>query len=295
MLSSFRSDKRVIFGFLTPALLVYAALMLFPIGAAVYLSFHTWPGFPGAPFEFVAFDNFVKVFNYDLFWLSVRNILWWILLTLLTQIPIGFALALLFNARFPGFRAVKSIVFLPQVISVTAVGLLWYFVLQPNGLLNVLLEALSLDGLATNWLVDESAAMTSLILVNAWIGVGFHMTVFFAAISGIPESILESCRLDGVGWVPRVFRIIIPLTWDAMKIAIVMAVTQSFRAFDLVFVMTGGGPNGLTQIPSTLLYRESFRFDRFGLGSTIGIFILVLSFTFTVIGLRMMKRDAIEY
>lgn len=295
MLSKFRSDKRVIASFLTPALLVYMLFMLLPIAGAIYLSFHTWPGFPGAPFEFVGLRNFEKVFSYDLFWLSVKNILWWILLTLVTQIPIGFLFALLLNERFRGFRVVKSIIFLPQVISITATGLLWYFVLQPNGMLNTFLSGTSLNGLVTSWLVDERTAMTTVILVNAWIGIGFHMTIFFASISGIPETILDSCRMDGVTGFRRIFYVILPLTWDAIKIAIVIAITQSFRSFDLVFVMTNGGPNGLTQIPATLLYRESFRFDRFGLGSTIGLFILGMSLVFTLFSLRLMKRDAVEY
>lgn len=295
MLSNFRSDKRVIVSFLTPALVVYLVFMLMPIGGAIYLSFHTWAGFPGAPFDFVGFRNFQRVFNYPLFWLSVKNILWWILLTLATQIPIGFLLALLFNNRFRGFRIAKSIVFLPQVISLTAIGLIWYFILQPNGLLNNFLSGTSLSGLSRSWLVDQRTAMTSVILVNSWIGIGFHMTVYFAAISAIPETILDACRMDGVTGLRRIVTVIIPLTWDAMKIAIVIAITQSFRSFDLVFVMTGGGPNGLTTVPAMLLYRESFRFDRYGMGSTIGLFILAMSLVFTLISLKLTKREAVEY
>lgn len=295
MLTHFRSDKRVIAGFLTPALVIYAAFLLVPVGGSMYLSFHTWGGFPGAPFDFVGLRNFRNILESALFWRSVRNILWWILLTLVTQIPIGFGLALLFNSRFRGYRFVKSVVFLPQVISITALGLLWYFVLQPAGLLNMFLTGIGLEQLVTSWLVEEETAMTSVILVNSWIGVGFHMTVFFAAISGIPEAILDACKMDGVTGLRRIVSVIVPLTWDAVKITVVIAITQSLRAFDIVFVMTEGGPYGLTHIPSTLLYRESFRFQRFGIGSTIGLFILGMSLLLTLLSLRFMKRSAVEY
>ena len=173
--------------------------------------------------------------------------------------------------------------------------MLWYFILQPQGVLNAAIALLGLPRISRGWLSDAELAMTSVILVNTWIGIGFHMTVFFAAISGISESILDANRLDGVRGIGELINMTIPLTWNALRIAIVIAVTQSLRAFDLVFVMTEGGPNGLTQRPATLLYRESFRFQRFGVGSTIGLFILLLSLAITLLSLRLLRRENVEY
>ncbi|HUX49739.1 MAG TPA: sugar ABC transporter permease, partial [Spirochaetia bacterium] len=233
--------------------------------------------------------------NYSPFWQSIRNILWWIVLTLVTQIPIGFLLANLFSSRFSGFRVFKAIVFLPQVISATVIGLLWYFVLRPDGVLNTTLTTFGAAALGRDWLVNPGTAMTSVILVNTWIGIGFHMTLFFAAISSIPDSILDSCKLDGITGARKLFRITVPLTWETLRVCLIIAITQSLRAFDLVFVMTEGGPNGLTDIPATLLYRESFRFQRFGVGSSIGVLILLISLIFTLISLRLLRRETVEY
>ena len=295
MVATYRRNPRVIALFLAPSLVIYGLFLVIPIIASLVLAFYDWPGIPGAPFDFTAFKNFRIVLSYPQFWESVRHILWWIILTLLTQIPIGFLLANLFCSRFRGYSIVKSIVFLPQVISVTAIGMLWYFILQPQGVLNAAIALLGLPRISRGWLSDAGTAMTSVILVNTWIGIGFHMTVFFAAISGISESILDANRLDGVRGIAKLVNMTIPLTWNALRIAIVIAVTQSLRAFDLVFVMTEGGPNGLTQVPATLLYRESFRFQRFGVGSTIGLFILLLSLAITLLSLRLLRRENVEY
>jgi len=295
MVGSYRRNKKIITLFLLPALLIYGLFLIVPTISGVLLSFYNWAGYPGAPFQFQGLKNFATVVNYSPFWQSIRNILWWIVLTLVTQIPIGFLLANLFSSRFSGFRVFKAIVFLPQVISATVIGLLWYFVLRPDGVLNTTLTTFGAAALGRDWLVNPGTAMTSVILVNTWIGIGFHMTLFFAAISSIPDSILDSCKLDGITGARKLFRITVPLTWETLRVCLIIAITQSLRAFDLVFVMTEGGPNGLTDIPATLLYRESFRFQRFGVGSSIGVLILLISLIFTLISLRLLRRETVEY
>jgi raffinose/stachyose/melibiose transport system permease protein len=217
------------------------------------------------------------------------------LLILMTQLPIGLFDAVLFSSRFRFYKTFKTLFFIPQVFSTTVVGLVWYFILMPTGVLNNIFQTIGLHRLVHSWLVEPSTAMTSIILVNTWVGIGFHMTVTYAAISGIPDEILEAASLDGCTGIHRIFFIIIPMIWETIISCIIIIITAVLKQFDLVFVMTEGGPNGLTEVPSTLLYKEAFRYNDFGKASAIGVFIFILSVTLTVISIRITRRERLEY
>jgi raffinose/stachyose/melibiose transport system permease protein len=244
---------------------------------------------------FYGVQNFVRFLVDPKFWLSLKNILRFMLLALMTQLPIGLLLAVLLNERFRFFKVFKALFFMPQVLSTTVVGLVWYFILMPVGVLNNILQMIGMGSLAQSWLVESSTAMTSIILVNTWVGIGFHMTVLYAAISSIPEEILEAAKLDGCTGLRKIFFIIIPMIWESIISCIIIIVTAVIKQFDLVFIMTEGGPNGLTEVPSTLLYKEAFRYNNFGKASAIGVFIFVLSVLLTVISLRLTKREQLDY
>src|SRR5699024_2974852 len=121
---------------------------------------------------------------------SIKNIMWFMVLTLITQLPIGLLLAVMLSERYRGYKIFKFAYFVPQVLSTTVIGLVWYFILMPTGVLNTVPQSLGLDSLTRMWLVDKNTAMTAIILVNTWCGIGFHMTVSYAAISGIPDDVI---------------------------------------------------------------------------------------------------------
>ena len=121
------------------------------------------------------------------------------------------------------------------------------------------------------------------------------MTVSYAAISGIPDDVIEAAKLDGAVGFKKVFQIVIPMIWESIISSVVVIITAVLKTFDLVYVMTKGGPNGLTDVPSTLLYKEAFRYNNFGKASVIGVYIFILSILFTVISLRITKRERVEY
>jgi raffinose/stachyose/melibiose transport system permease protein len=213
----------------------------------------------------------------------------------MTQLPIGLLLAVLLSSRFRFYRTFKALFFVPQVLSTTVVALVWYFILMPDGVLNMILQMVGMEWLARSWLVEPSTAMTSIILVNTWVGIGFHMTVTFAAISGIPDEIFDAAALDCCFGLNRIFSIIIPMIWETIISCIIIIVTAVLKQFDLVFIMTEGGPNGLTEVPSTILYKEAFRYNNFGKASAIGVFIFILSVLLTIISLRITRREHLEY
>ena len=290
-----RKNKKAVLCFLAPGLLLYTLFLMVPIGGSFVLSFFDRNGIKNVPLELVGLENFQAVITDSTFWHSIKNILWFMVLTLATQLPIGLLLAVMLSERYRGYRLFKFAYFVPQVLSTTVIGLVWYFILMPTGVLNTVLGSLGLDHLVKMWLVDKSTAMTSIILVNTWCGIGFHMTVSYAAISGIPDDIVEAAKLEGAVGLKKVFYIIIPMIWESIISSIVVIVTAVLKTFDLVYVMTKGGPNGLTDVPSTLLYKEAFQYSDFGRASVIGVYIFILSVLFTVLSLRITKRERLEY
>lgn len=290
-----RRNKKAIAFFLIPGMILYTVLLMVPIAGSLVMSFFKWNGIKGVPMIFVGFDNFKHVISDTAFWHSVKNIMWFMILTLLTQLPVGLLLAVMLSERYRGYRIFKFAYFVPQVLSTTVIGLLWYFILMPTGVLNTVLRSVGLDSLVKSWLVDRNTAMTTIILVNTWCGIGFHMTVSYAAISGIPEDIIEAGKLEGASGLKKIRYIIIPMIWESIISSIVVIITAVLKTFDLVYVMTEGGPNGLTDVPSTLLYKEAFRYNDFGKASVIGVYIFLLSIVFTVISLRITKRERLEY
>lgn len=290
-----RRNRKAVLFFLLPGLLVYTLLLMVPIAGSFVMSFYKWNGIKNVPMVYVGISNFKTVITDEQFWHSIKNIMWFMILTLATQLPIGLMLAVMLSERFKGYRVFKFAYFVPQVLSTTVIGLLWYFILMPTGVLNTVLKSIGLDNLTKSWLVSKNTAMTTIILVNTWCGIGFHMTVSYAAISGIPDEVLEAGKLDGAVGLKKIGYIIIPMIWESIISSIVVIVTAVLKQFDLVYIMTEGGPNGLTDVPSTLLYKEAFRYNNFGKASVIGVYIFVLSVVFTIISLKITKRERLEY
>jgi raffinose/stachyose/melibiose transport system permease protein len=292
---SLRKNIKTLLIFLLPGLIVYTVMLITPIIGLLTMSLFRWNGIRNVPFTFSGIQNFIRVFSDEKFWQALRNIIWFMVLTLCTQLPIGLFLAVLLSIRFRGFKFFKTVFFVPQVLSATIIALVWYFIFMPAGVLNAALKMIGLASLVKFWLVEPSTAMTSIILVNTWVGVGFHMTVCFAAISGIPDDILEASVLDGCGGIKKIVFIIIPMIWESITSCIIIIVTAVLKVFDLVFVMTEGGPNGLTEVLSTFLYKEAFRYSNFGKAAATGVFIFTLSVCLTILSLRLTKRERLEY
>ena len=149
-------------------------------------------------------------------------------------------------------------------------------VFMPDGTFNALLSAAGLENLTVSWLVEEATAMNTIIFVNIWAGVGYYMVILLAGLMTISNDIYEAARIDGAGAMPCFFRITVPLLGPTIKMCILMDIIGTIKIFDLVFSMTEGGPNGLTNLPTTLMSQEAFKYDHYGAGSAIGIVILLI-------------------
>ena len=292
-MEQYRRNKKIIFVFLLPALLVYIIFECIPVLQSFYFSFFEWPGIQGVPLKYVGIDNFVALIKNTQFHQAMRNILLFVFVGLLTQLPIGFFFAILLYYTKHGQKFFKAVYFIPMILPVTATGLLWQFILKPNetGVLNNLLMKLGMENLCTGWLVDSKTAMICIILVTTWASVAYYIVIGLAALNSIPEDVLESATIDGANTWKKVIYIMIPMIWESIKISVVMIITGVLKVFDMVFVMTEGGPNGLTHVPATLLYSQAFKYNHYGIGSAISTVMFLMSLALTIISLKIMNRD----
>lgn len=269
--------------FILPALLIYTTFQIIPLFGALYFSVSEWNGIAGSAIEFVGLKNFITVFKDPQFMLSLQNMAKLVVFSVLFHTPIALLMAVAINGAKKGGRFFKAVYFVPTVFPLTAVGLLWYFIFMPNGSLNALLEAIGLGALVTPWLVEKATAMNTIIFVNIWAGVGYYMVILLAGLTTISHDIYEAAEIDGVTPITKFLYITVPLLKPIIRMCILMDIIGTIKVFDLVFVMTEGGPNGLTNLPTTLMYQESFKYDHYGIGSAIGIVILGICLVGTLV------------
>jgi N-acetylglucosamine transport system permease protein len=191
----------------------------------------------------------------------------------------------------------RIVFFFPNILSIIVVGLIWKFIYNPSfGLLNAFLESVGLESWIKVWLGDVNTVMPSLVVPQAWMYIGFYMLLLFAAMQNIPESYYESAKLDGAGEITLLFRITIPLIWETMRTAFVFFVINAFsKTFNLVYVVTRGGPSRSSELLTTYLYQNAFEFSNYGYATSIGVFLFVILFVISIIVLKFTKAETYEY
>ena len=281
--------------FLLPALLFYTAILVYPIFKSFYLSAFTWNGISGLNIRFVGFKNYYYIFTDPVFWGSVKNILYFMVINILVQIPVGLLLAILLASGIKFVRFFKAAFFMPIILSATSVSLMFRFIFYPDtGLLDVVLTKLHLQNLIHIWLSDPKISIFVVILVGCWQNLGVVMIIFLSGIVGIPDSVNESASLDGTNFFQRIIFITIPMIWDVMKVNIILLIIGTTKVFDIIYVMTSGGPNNSTDVMATLLYSEAFNNNKYGTASAIAVVIFLLGFSLTIAANKIMNRESLE-
>ncbi|MGI5499911.1 carbohydrate ABC transporter permease [Lentzea sp. CA-135723] len=284
-----------VIGALAPALILHVVFVVSPYAQAFYLSLTDWNGVAGKA-NFVGFDNFTRLAGDSLFLDAIKNNLLLLLLMPAATIGIGLFLATMIqrggrNGRtgVRGSRFYEIVFFFPQMLSVAIVAVLWGFAYNPNnGLINGVLRAIGLDGLARSWLAEPSLALFAVMAVMIWSGVGFYMVLFSAAIDGIPKEIFEAALIDGSSGWTTFRRITLPLLRDNVQVAFVYLGMVALDAFALVQIMTvgPGGPDGSTEVMGLSLYRTAFEYGRFGYASAMGVALFFGTLVFALVALR---------
>jgi raffinose/stachyose/melibiose transport system permease protein len=285
MIKMERVSKRVeIIMLLLPAFMIQTIMLVYPIFQVVYLSFFKWNGIPTSPLEYVGFNNYIQMFTDMVFWRSLYNVGVFIMSVFVINMPLAFGLAMIITSNIKGVRIFKTAFFMPVVISMTAIALMWSFIFYAQGgVLNNLLEAIGLSSLTNDWLGNPHIAIYSVVLVNSWACAGLNMIIFASGIVSIPEEIYNAADIDGAVGLARLRYVTIPMMKGTFNTYIVLSLIGSLKAFEVVFVMTRGGPNEVTNVPVTLLYKYAFRYNYFGLGNSIGTVILILAIIITIL------------
>nr|WP_202128664.1 sugar ABC transporter permease [Paenibacillus dendrobii] len=268
---------------LLPGLLLYTIAFIYPAIQTVYQSFFDWNGIFNVPLTFDGMNNYKEMLDNPNFYRSLKNVGLFIVASFVLILPIALSLALIVTSRMRGKRFFKVAFFIPSILPLTSVGLMWQFLLKSDGLVNKLLEMFGLGGLTHDWLGEPALAIYTVVIVNAWIYCGQNMIIFASGLVAIPDDIYEAASLDGANGYHKLMHITLPLMKEIFKVFAVLAVTQSIRVFGQIYVITGGGPNGATDVPTTLLYNEAFKFNNFGVGNSIGTFMIVAALVVTVV------------
>ena len=275
------SNKKAVFIFLFPALILFLTIIIVPIFMSMTYSLTEWDGIGKK--VFTGFDNYKELFltNSDGFWRAVKNSLIFAAGSVFVQLPISLILALILARGVKGERFYVSVYFIPVLISTVVIGQLWMKISNTQyGLLNTVLRSMGLDKLAGNWLGDTKKVIFAVIVPVLWQYIGYHMLLMYASVRSISEEIFEAARIDGANGIQTALHITIPLMKPILKVCVTFAVVGSLKNFDLVYVMTDGGPAGASQLPSTLMVETIFSRNMYGYGSSMAIFIILECFLF---------------
>lgn len=272
------------FVMLLPALALFSVILINPVIQTIYMSFFEWNGIASSSLVFRGLKNFQEVLTNAYFWGSLKNVGIFILQGIFIQLPIAFGLALLVSQKLKGVRFYKTSFFIPVIIPLTSVGLMWSFLMNPSyGFINHFIRAIGFDNFNVDFLGNSNMAIFSVVMVSAWVYVGYNMVIFAAGLTAIPSDIYEAAAIDGATSWKSLWFITIPLMRESLKIYVILMITGSLKAFDLVYVMTMGGPNGATEVPAILMYKEAFKYGHFGYGNAIATVLLILGLTFSLL------------
>lgn len=278
--------------FIAPAMLLFGGFVLLPVGSALIFAFTHWDGY--TPPRWAGLANFQRAFADTVHLMSYVHVVLYILGTLVFEVAFGLAMAVLLNSDRRGFSLLRGFFFSPVVLSMTAAGVLWAFVLDyRSGLLNSVLRGLGADDLAQPWLSQPTTALIAIMVVSGWKYSGFYMVIFFAALRRIPRNIYEAATLDGAGPVRSFFSITLPLLRQNMLVAVLLAITGGFAGFDLFFTMTNGGPFGATEVPATWIMKQAFDKNELSYGIALTVILAVVVMLVSLVYLRFSERVSV--
>lgn len=289
-MKSIRSNKYTILLFVAVPMLIYVFFALIPILYNIYISlFDTNLLTPG---KFVGLKNYARLLKDMTFLRALRNNIFLVIGSLAAHMGLGLFFANAIFQKVKGSKFFQSVFFLPSVICGVAVGLIWTFVYHGNyGLLNAFLKLIGQGDLQQVWLSNKNLALICIIVVVMWQWVGYHVVIQLAAMRNIPQELYEAAQLDGASEWQQFKNITVPLIRPILKVDAVLIITGALKYYDLVAVMTNGGPNHATEVMSTYMYYEAFNVLKFGYSSAIGVVLLILCMSAVMLTNKVFKTE----
>jgi multiple sugar transport system permease protein len=290
-----RRNKLISIMYVLPALALMLLLIGYPIFYNIRISFQdfTIASLNQTHIPFVGWDNYRKVVATDTFWTALYNTLYFTFWCILLQFIVGFALALFFNMKFRLAGLLRGITLVAWLVPIVVTALLFKFMYQSTGIVNFFLMSLGIADAPVEWLTNPQLAMWSLIITNVWVGAPFNMMLLSTGLSALPQDVYEAASIDGANKYRQFVHMTIPMMRPVIMVVIMMGFIYTLKVFDLIFVMTGGGPVDATEVLSTLSYRLSFSQFNFGAGSAVANILFVLLIVISLIYLRMIREDEV--
>lgn len=274
-MNALRSRRFILTG-LAPAVLLYTLFVFVPVLWSAYYGFFNWSGIGEA--RFIGLDNYAEILRDPVFWRSLKNNVIFVLASVFGQIPLALALAVLLHKSNWLQRFLRSAVFLPMVLSTVVIGMIWQYFYHPQiGILNFLLDSLGLQSWKLEWLSDRDIAIYSLLPPLIWSYVGLYLIIFMSALQNIPGEIHDAAKIDGVSGARKLVSITLPIIKNTVQVAVILCISGSLKSFDLVYIMTKGGPAHATELLATYMYNSTFTTYRYGFGSAISTTIMLIS------------------
>jgi ABC-type sugar transport system permease subunit len=292
----------VVIPFLAPAIILYTVFFAYPAFRSFYLSMTGWVGH-STTYQFIGLAAFVEIARDSGFYNALRNSIVMLVFGGVGTLGFAFVFAvLLWQKSVKGEGFFRTLLFSPTVVSSVAIAVAWIFVLSPRiGLLNSFLRGVGLGVLARPWLGEYDLVLPIVIVVGIWSSVGYYMVLFLAGLSRLPTELSDAAKVDGAGPLAMFFYMTLPLMWDLIVTLLGLFVIGSLRTFDLVWIMTGGGPAGRSETLATYMYRNSLGSVRFsseahtgvGIAGAVVMFFLIL--IVTLLSQRLSRKEALEY
>lgn len=267
---------------LAPPLAVFGVIVVWPLFSSFYYSITNWNGF-SSNYDFVGLSNFTAMASDRLFYNATVNTAIWVIAAIIVPTGLGLGLALLLDSQVAGAKIFKSIFYLPICLSAVIVGQIWMWIYQPDwGLLNTAIGAVIGHSPNYAWLSRPGTALGSVIAAWSWQQTGLSMVIFLAGLTSIPEDLLEVCEIEGASRWQRTRDVVLPLLKPSMVVVIALSVINSLKGFDILFIMTGGGPFNSSDTLAMFMYNESFKKYLMGYGSAISVVLFLI--TLIIIG-----------
>lgn len=284
----FRGDNLKAYLFLAPFLIVYSLFMLYPIIKGFIISLHDWT--LGMDSTFVGFQNYITMFKDSYFWEALGNTILFVLISTPALIFVGLGIALLVNAGLKGTTFLRSVFFLPYVLSISVIASIWVFILQPyTGLLNTFLHKMGITK-EIFWLGDENLAWVSILLATIWWTVGFNMVLFLAGLQEIPDEYYEAAKMDGANSWKQFISITLPSLKGVMLLTVVLQTINSFKLFGQPYLMTNGGPGTETRALVQYIYEKGFIEQQMGVASSMSYVLFAITIVFAFIQFKFFQN-----
>jgi N-acetylglucosamine transport system permease protein len=292
-----RGNGLFVLACLLPALVLFVVFMIVPTVNVFRMSFYTWSGF-SPDMRFVGLDNFTRLLDDEQFVRAFQNTV--ALLVVVTVVTMGMALflaAIMTRQRLRGRPLYRFILYVPSVLSVVVIAAVFSALYdQENGLINGTLQALSLDGLRQVWLGDQQLVLWSVAIAMVWQSLGYYMVLYMSGMSSIPESLYEASALDGASAGRQFFAITLPLIWQNLRTTLTFFVMSAVNlSFVLVRAMTGGGPDGSSEVLLSYMYKQAYTNSSYGYGMAIGVVIFAFSFLVSLLVSRATRREPLQF